>query len=287
MEPELICDGYTFIEGPRMDAAGNLYFSDIIIGGVFRRAPDGKVKHVLAERKSIGGLALNEDGRVVVAGEGPLLLVDIDTGHSEILADMVGDLPIGSVNDVQPDGDGGLYAGLIDPDMTFDSTGGAGARAKAMPLIHIGPDRTVRTMAEGFKISNGIGLSPDRKRLYQAETLEGVYGYDRSEDGSLANRELLFRHNFTDGLAVDAQGFIWIAAVQDGAIKRFSPDGQFDRSLDLPVTEVSSLTFGGVDCRDLYVVTGSDLGNPGRTPTGRIYRFRSDVAGLPTALTHF
>jgi D-xylonolactonase len=281
MKLELLAEGYAFLEAPRLDTADNLYYSDIVIGGVFRRSPDGKITHMLADRQWIGGLALNHDGRLVVSGRGGLILFDPASGERESLFDTLDGKPVGSINDIQPDGAGGVYAGLIDPAAQMFGA------ATAQPLVLIGKDRRVRRVAEGIKVTNGIALSPDGRTLYQAETMEGVLAYDRAPDGSLSNQRLLIKQSLTDGIALDSQGCVWIAAPNGAAVVRFTPDGRLDRRVEMPVREVASLTFGGEDLRDLYVVTGSPINKPEYERTGRVYRMRSDIPGLPTPLTRF
>lgn len=60
--------GYTFLEAPRADDHGGLYFSDIIAGGVYRWSPEGSVETVIPKRRGVGGLALHADGGLVVSG---------------------------------------------------------------------------------------------------------------------------------------------------------------------------------------------------------------------------
>jgi sugar lactone lactonase YvrE len=281
MQVELLAEGYIFLEAPRVDAKNNLYFSDIQIGGVFKRAPDGKLTHLIPDRKWIGGLAFNADGRIIASGHGGLVIFDETTGKQDVLLDKVDGKPIKGINDIQPDGDGGLYAGVIDT--AAQSLG----KADASPLLHLAPNGRVRRVMEDINVTNGIGLSPDRKIVYQAETMDGVLAYDRAADGSCSNRRLAIKHPFTDGIAVDAQGGVWVAAVQDSSVKRFTPDGKLDRRIDVPVKEVASLTFGGADLKDMYIVTGSATNVPGFVHTGKVFRVRSEIAGLPTPLTKF
>ena len=40
MEFSLVCDGYCFLEAPRTQGE-NLWFTDLLLGGVYRRRPDG------------------------------------------------------------------------------------------------------------------------------------------------------------------------------------------------------------------------------------------------------
>jgi D-xylonolactonase len=281
MTLELLAADYAFLEAPRIDAKNNLYFSDIVIGGVFRREPGGKITHLIPDRTWIGGLAINQDGRLVLSGRGGLILFDPESDKREPLFDTLDGAPVGSVNDIQPDGSGGLYAGLIDP--AAQMLGKAGVA----PLVLISPDRGARRVGEGIKVTNGIGISPDGRTLYQAETMLGVLAYDRASDGSLSNQRLQIKHALTDGLAVDSAGHVWLADPNGSAIFRYAPDGNLDRRIDIPVREVTSLTFGGEDLKDLYVVTGSPIDKPTYKRTGAVYRMRSDVAGQETPLTRF
>jgi len=82
-----------------------------------------------------------------------------------------------------------------------------------------------------------------------------------------------------DGLAVDAEGGIWVALYQAGALQRYRPSGAADARIDVPARAVTSLCFGGADLRDLYVVSADNAVDPARG--GSVFRARSDVAGLP------
>jgi D-xylonolactonase len=88
-----------------------------------------------------------------------------------------------------------------------------------------------------------------------------------------------------DGLAVDAQGGVWVAAVRVGEIVHFSKDATVVKRIKLPATMVTSLVFGGRDLRDLYVVTADNTDDPNRK--GTIFRGRADVPGLPVPKANF
>src|SRR6266404_9739825 len=62
MEFETLATGYGLLEGPRTDEQNRLYYSDVRGGGVFRRSPDGRIETLIHDRKSVGGIALNESG---------------------------------------------------------------------------------------------------------------------------------------------------------------------------------------------------------------------------------
>lgn len=282
-----VATGFSFLEAPRADAEGNVWFSEVVLGGVRHLRPDGTVRALLPGKQWIGGLALNEDGVLLVSGRGGIAWLDPANGATGMLLDSIDGRPIGSVNDVQPDGKGGLYFGTMD---------GAALERGETPapcsLYRLDVDGRVTLLRDGLKISNGIGLSPDGRRLYHNETWLGTWAYDLAADGSIANRTLLLEQPDCDGLAVDAEGGVWLAACRHGTLTRLSRDGAVDRRVELPVKEVTSLCFGGADGRDVYVTTAFagaiDLAQDSPPPrTAALYHGRSDIAGLPLARTRF
>ena len=65
---EVLATGYGLIEGPRVDSGDNLFFSDVLGGGVYRRAPNGDITIIIPKRRGVGGIALHADGGVIVSG---------------------------------------------------------------------------------------------------------------------------------------------------------------------------------------------------------------------------
>jgi sugar lactone lactonase YvrE len=122
---------------------------------------------------------------------------------------------------------------------------------------------------DGIEWPNGMGLSPDGRTLYACDYSSGeVIAYD--------GQKRVFAKSPSgdaDGLAVDAQGGVWVATGSGGAVARFSPQGDLQEQLDVPADFVSSLCFGGTDGRDLFITT-----------IGMLVRTRVDRTGLPRPL---
>jgi sugar lactone lactonase YvrE len=83
-----------------------------------------------------------------------------------------------------------------------------------------------------------------------------------------------------DGLAVDAEGGIWLALWGGGAVQRYTADGVLDARLELPATNVTSCCFGDPDLGTLYV-TSAARGVPDEPLAGFVFAHRPGVAGLP------
>lgn len=280
-----IATGFWFLEGPRSDARG-VWFTECAMGGVRRLRPDGQIDSWLTERKSIGGLALNADGRLICSGPGGLVWLDPETGASGVLLDRLEGGPLPGVNDIQPDGKGGLYFGVLDH-MRLRS-GDAGGSA----ICRLDPDGSVTRLTGDLMVCNGIGISPDGRRLYHNESMVGAIAYDIRPDGSLSEGVMLWEMPDVDGLAVDVEGRIWIASTGAGAITRLTPDGQVDWRADMP--GATSIAFGGPDWRDVYVTTSAHAavkvvlaGGLPETAEATLFHARADVPGVPTGQTRF
>jgi sugar lactone lactonase YvrE len=286
MEFRVIASGYCFLEAPRASGE-DLWFSDLLLGGVHRLSPDGRVAVFLPERHHVGGLAVNDDGRIICGGPGGLVWLDPATGASGALIDAIDGEAFTGANDFIPDGRGGLYFGTLSKGADYSQ------EPQLTQLYRIDAERRVAKLAGGLKFSNGVGLSPDGRRLYHVESLLGIFAYDVLADGTLANKALFHGREDGDGLAVDAEGGIWVAHFASAEIARYLPDGSLDRRLALPHKAVSSLAFGGPDWRDLYVTTAGNHGIEalftGELPPreASLFHARSDIPGRPVPTTRF
>lgn len=287
MDFEEAAKNFSFLEAPCVDG-DRIWFSEVMLGGLHCLQPDGTVDEWLAGRKWIGGVVLNADGSILCSGADGVAWVNPTTGASGMLLDSIDGQPVLGVNDMLPDNEGGLYFGTIDV-AAFEN----GTEQRPTALYRLAVDGRITQLAGDLPATNGIGLSPDGTRLYHNESSLGLCAYDLLADGSLANKRVLAEQPDCDGLAVDADGGIWIAGYASPELKRVLPDGTIERRITLPVPGATSLCFGGADGRDLYVTTlAADIGDAmmnGRLPsrTAALYRARSGISGLAVGRTSF
>ena len=271
-EMETLAYGYGLIEGPRVDSGDALYFSDVTRGGVYRRDPTGEVTVVIPKRRGVGGIALHADGGLVVSGRN---ICHVRDGVTRIVfeCDALG------FNDLMTDDQGRVLCGTI----RTDPFGGEATRT-AGEAYRIELDGSVTELYGGVSLTNGIGFSPDGGQVYHSDTTSGhVICHDVDGDRLVNRRALAPAGAFhPDGLAVDAEGTIWVADFEAGCVRGLETTGHQVAQIDVPSTAVTSLCFGGADGRDLYVVTADNRDDPSRG--GTIFRTRVDVAGLPVAL---
>jgi xylono-1,5-lactonase len=278
---EVLASGFGLLEGPRVDEQNRLYFSDVPNGGVYRRGLDGKVETLIPKRKGVGGIALNDGGGIVCSGRS-LIYWNEQTGASRNLFTEWEGRALKGLNDLQPDDQGSVYVGSLEFDALSDQ--------KPIPgnLFRVDPDGKVTKLWEGIQVTNGMGFSPDRKLLFHADsTTQAVWAYDVQPDRTVKDRRIFAKLpvGWPDGMAVDAEGGIFVAVVNDGEVMRFKPDGTLDTRLKVPAKMVTSLTFGGKDMQDLYIVTADNTDD--KSLKGTIFKTRSDIPGLPVPKARF
>jgi gluconolactonase len=281
MQLETLAFGYGLLEAPRVNERGQLYFSDIPNGGIYRRNPDGKIDTVLPRRRGVGGMMFNHGGGIVMTGRG-LILFDETTGQSRDLFVEWEGKPLMGLNDLTTDDAGSVYTGSLN----FDPLG----NNKPIPgsLFRVDPPGRATKLWDGIEVTNGLGFSPDRKLLYHSDsTTQAVWVYDVKPDRSVADRRIFAKMpaGWPDGLAVDAQGGVWVAAVRAGEVVHFKSDGTVNKQIKVPANMVTSLVFGGPEMMDLYIVSADNSEAPDRK--GTIFRMRSDVPGLPVPKARF
>ena len=271
-ELETLAFGFGLIEGPRVDADDNLYFSDVPNGGVWCRSSDGEVSTVIPKRRGVGGIALHADGGLVVGGRN---ICHVKDGETRIVFES--DAP--GFNDLMTDAEGRVVCGTIRSDPfaeTADRTPGEAHR--------IGLDGSVEEMYGDVALTNGIGFSPDGTKIYHADTGHNhVICHDIVDDRYVNRRALGESKSFNpDGLAVDEEGTIWVADYLAGCVRALDDGGAEVARIEVPSRAVTSLCFGGADRRDLYIVTADNTDEPSRE--GTIFRTRAEVPGVAVPL---
>jgi len=271
-----VATGYGLIEGPLWDKLHGLYFSDVLNGGVFRLDRAGKVMPVVPKRRGIGGMALHENGGLVVGGR-DIACVSLKDHATKTLLALDAIPGATGFNDLTTDAAGRIYVGSL----AFKVFGGGPIIPGHLHVIDL--DGGMRTISDGILLTNGLGFSPDGKLLYHSDARAPlVRVYDVKADGSVGpwrKFASLGDDRVPDGLKVASDGSVWVADAHGGRVAVFNPDGSHRKDIPVPLPMVTSLCFGGDDLRDLYIVTGS-RGGP-RENCGTVFLTRADVAGLP------
>lgn len=134
--------------------------------------------------------------------------------------------------------------------------------------------RTLSKHASGIGISNGLAWNIAKGKMYYIDTLfPGVYQYDfNSTTGNISNKTVIFDFNkfgvpgLPDGLVIDTEGKLWVAAIWGSRIIRVDPDTQeLLHTYILPTPQITALCFGNDDLSTLYVTTAK-MEKDGKVP---------------------
>src|SRR4051794_29806687 len=250
---------------------GGLRWVDMLAGDVLSLGSGGSI-----ERRHVGEIAAalrpRRGGGAVIGIERGFALEDADGSIRPL--DEVWTDPSVRMNEGGCDPDGRFYCGS----MAYDQRHGAAS------LYRLDPDGTVQAVLTGLTVSNGLEWSPDGTLAYHNDTAThtiAVYDYDR--EASLTDRRVFVALEYRpDGLTVDAQGGVWTALSDGGAVRRYGPDGQLDAMIDVPARKVTACTFGGADLDELFITTSREGLEPGDDPrAGALFRAVPGVRGLP------
>ena len=273
---EQVAGGFALVEAPVWAPGRGLFFSDVLGGGIFRLGLDGEISQVVPKRRGVGGMALHAEGGLIAGGRDIVWIGD-DGETRTVLA--AADTP-GAIgfNDLTTDAAGRVYVGSLAFRVFADPP-------KPGFLHVIDLDGSMRTLSDGVILTNGLGVSPDGRRLYHCDARANVVrAYDVGPDSAVGpwrTFATLGERGIPDGMKVASDGSVWIADARGGRVAVFEPDGAHRMDLPVPLPMVTSLCFAGDDLKDLYVVTGSEGGPSERC--GAIFKTRVDVAGLPLA----
>ena len=270
-----VATGFGLVEGPVWDPAKGLYFSDVLGGGVHLLDRSDALSVAVPQRRGIGGMALHAEGGLVVGGR-DIAWTGFDGAPPVVLLDKAAIPGSTGFNDLTTDAAGRVYVGSL----AYRVFGGEEPKPGLLHVIDL--DGSMRTLSDGILLTNGLGFSPDGRRLYHSDARSGlVRVYDVTADGGVGPWRTfadLGPGAVPDGLAVAADGAVWVADAEGGRVAVFAPDGSHRTDLAVPLPMVTSVCFGGDDLRDLYVVTGS-RGGPSES-CGSVFRCRVDVPGL-------
>ncbi|MFF5184931.1 SMP-30/gluconolactonase/LRE family protein [Streptomyces sp. NPDC000345] len=237
----------TLGEGPTWDAAaGRLLWLDILGARLHTYDPSTGRRSVRVTDQHVGAAKPRAGGGLVLNLRDGVGLLDEDGSFRWLHHEPV---PGRRANDAAVAPDGSLWAGT----MRYDEAPGGGT------LSRLTGDGTAGTVLDDVAVSNGIGWSPDHSLMYYIDSpTRRVDVFDHSE-GRVANRRTFVGieegAGFPDGLTVDAEGCVWVALWDGGAVRKYTPSGELDRVLMLPTPRVTACAFGGADLTDLYITT--------------------------------
>jgi gluconolactonase len=301
MDIELVTEGLRFPEGPIAMNDGSVILTEIEGGVLTRVTPDGKKTTVAETGGGPNGAAIGPDGAIYVTNNGGSFVwlkqdvggtilnipgptppshtggyiqrVDIATGKVETIYDSCDGESLNGPNDLVFDNTGGFW---------FTDHGcGTPEGRKHGALLYAKPDGSHIVRPRPHMISpNGVGLSPNEKVVYAADTQLGrLWAFDIASPGELGpqagfapGRVICNLPGFQllDSLAVEASGKVCVATIINGGVTAFDPEGSTEH-FPFPDLITTNICFGGADMRDAWVTCSS---------TGKLFKCRWPRPGL-------
>ena len=288
-EIELVLDAHaTLGESPTWSVREQaLYWVDIKAPALHRFDPRDGATRSWKLPDQVGCFALYQDEpAALLALRSGLHRLDLASERLTRLADPPYDPEIYRFNEGACDGKGRFWLGVM-----FEPKGEAGIPEPGRLFSYTGATGLVPQPDAAFT-PNGLGWSPDGRILYFAHTKQHtIFQFDFDlESGTITNQRLFARVSedvgSPDGCAVDEEGYYWSAIHRGSRLIRFTPDGQVDREVKLPVNRPTMCAFAGPNLDELYITSASaGTGLLGKVVTerhaGGVFRFRPGVRGLP------
>jgi sugar lactone lactonase YvrE len=253
---KVLLDGLMFTEGPRWHD-GKLFFSDMHAHKVLSVDLDGKAQTVAEVPAWPSGLGWLPDGRLLIVSMTDRKVLRQDPDGLKTHAD-ISKLASFHCNDMVTDGKGRCYVGNFGYDLLTD------APKKPAELVLVNPDGSASVAATSLDFPNGTVITPDGKTLVVGESMgHRLTAFDIQSDGSLTNRRVwaeLSEKTVPDGIALDAEGAIWVASPMTFELLRVREGGAIAERLKFDTMPIAC-ALGGPGRRTLFMLT-SDSINP-------------------------
>ncbi|WP_319024787.1 SMP-30/gluconolactonase/LRE family protein [Nisaea sediminum] len=280
----IITDGLMFPEGPIAMPDGTVVLVEIGRRTLTRVFPDGRKEIIAEPGGGPNGAAIGPDGKCYVCNNGGFKFlggnapgnmrvvgqaddysggrierIDLETGKVERLYDSCDGRPLKGPNDIVFDRDGGFWFTDLGKVRDREMDRGAVYYAKADGSL-------IKEAIQPILTPNGIGLSPDEKTLYVAETESGqLWAYPITGQGEVS--KLGFPPSINggrlvgadggwrryDSLAVEANGNICVATLMSGGITVARPEGGLVEFIETGDPYTTNICFGGPDLKTAYI----------------------------------
>ena len=257
-----------------------LYWVDIVAATLYRLNKDGSTQKFIMPSE-IGSIAWSGKGGLIAALSDRFVSINTNTGDIQTIALALQGIKGVMFNDGKCDRQGRFWAGTKDIE----------EKRPLGSLYCLDKGGEVAEMLNGFTVSNGIAWNLDNSLMYICDSpARQIYQYEFDPiRGRLGQVQVFVQvpeeEGFPDGLTVDSEGYLWSCHWDGWRITRYSPTGEVDSVIPMPVPRPTSCCFGGPELKTLYVTSASiglSAAKLADAPqSGQIFAVELNVKGLP------
>ncbi|XP_071508885.1 regucalcin-like [Diadema antillarum] len=262
MSVEVVQENVGFLlEGPHWDDVTNtLLYVDIVGNTIYRYDPSSGQSKSVNIGETVGAAVPTASGRTLASGASRVGFVDWESGDFETVASL--DLPpFTRFNDSKCDPVGRYWTGTMGYEVTA-SGAELPAKTKRGCLYRLDGGNKLSTHVQNVTISNGLAWTADHSTMYYIDSFSfavDAFDYD-IKTGDISNRRRVITipesAGFPDGMCIDSEDMLWVAVFGAGSVNRYNPrTGELLRTVNLPVTIITSCCWGGAGLDELYVTT--------------------------------
>ncbi|HEY0623952.1 SMP-30/gluconolactonase/LRE family protein [Sphingomonas sp.] len=263
-------------EGPLWSARDDaVYWTDILGHRINRLSLAGGAVESWRMPGYTGWVIERESGGFVAGIGREVAVLDPDGTIIDRIARIEPDRAGNRVNDAKADAAGRVWMGTM-PITADKPTGG---------FYRLDPEGAVTLVDHGYSIANGPAIGADGQTILHTDSGLGIiYRFQLDAAGNPGERTEFIRFEphwgKPDGMTFDAEGGLWVACWGGGCVMRFTPEGERDRIIELPASQISSCTFAGPNLDRMFVTSAAvDVDEP---LGGALFEVDPGCRGLPT-----
>lgn len=217
--------------------------------------PLKKENRIIRMPSKIGTIVPSEEeGKVVVALEDGIYIVNIKTEEITLLSDIEAMVKENRFNDGKCDPNGNLWVGSMHLKQTKPNG----------KLYKVDSRGETTPMLENVTISNGIVWTKKGDVMYYIDTPTGnIRAFDFDLNTSTISNERIavtvnVKDGFPDGMTIDENDMLWVGMWNGNAVAQYNPKtGKLISKIKVPAHNVTSCAFGGDNLDKLYITTAS------------------------------
>ena len=256
--PIMVSDKFAFTEGPAVNKAGEVFFTDQPNNKIWKFDTKGKLSVFLDSAGRSNGMYFDSKGNLITCADGKNELWKISpSGKVTVLVKNFQNHRLNGPNDLWIDRADNIY--FTDPfykrDYWKHTTPDSGLKGQHLYFLKKGKNKPV-IIDSTLKQPNGIVGTADGKRLYVSDIgARRIYQYDILKNGSVANRKL-FAEDLSDGMTVDEKGNLYIAG---NGVTVYNTKGEKIQEIEIPSKWTANLCFGGSDRKILFITASESV----------------------------